>query len=421
MKKQNLLYILIAIISVTAACKEKAPPPPPACSNVCQATEQRTDYPDCKCFTPAPPDPIEPDLQLQAQLINAAISGNVQFIKQQLDKYIDINAPLSVETIENFINFREGLKRNDFLYNNIKSESNDLTLLALSVAVDKKTVFDELIKRKVNVNVPGFSGYTPVEIAIINSDAEKAKILMANGATGDFFSGQNNYLTNALKNKRFPIAQVLVEYANANEIDIKDSLPSITKAIEEGNTNLVTFLLASTNIDSNYKDPQTGRYLIASAVVSGNKDLIKTISAAGSSLNIQDEDGRTPLMILIEESAKKKSSNNKSLLDLIKFVIDNGAEISLKNKKGETALFYAVRSGNIDVLKLLITNGADINAKDNQGQTAIFIPADNGNITMTKLLIESGALKKVKNKRGVTPATLAVQRGDMDIFDLLEK
>lgn len=51
-------------------------------------------------------------------------------------------------------------------------------------------------------------------------------------------------------------------------------------------------------------------------------------------------------------------------------MLDNGADTSLGDKRGLTALHYAARYGYKDLVKLLLTYGADINLRDNSGFNA---------------------------------------------------
>ena len=57
---------------------------------------------------------------------------------------------------------------------------------------------------------------------------------------------------------------------------------------------------------------------------------------------------------------------------MVKFLIENGADINIKNNNGDTVLHEAVLiKDNLEVVKLLIENGADINIKNNNGDTVL--------------------------------------------------
>ena len=59
--------------------------------------------------------------------------------------------------------------------------------------------------------------------------------------------------------------------------------------------------------------------------------------------------------------------------------------------KGLTPLHYAVLAGHIDVMKCLIEHGAEINALSKVGTTPLHLAVKSGNIDVAKVLIDLGA------------------------------
>ena len=57
-------------------------------------------------------------------------------------------------------------------------------------------------------------------------------------------------------------------------------------------------------------------------------------------------------------------------LEIVKLLLQNGADVNAKNKWGETPLHYAAVFDHKEIARVLLDAGADINAKDNDGQTA---------------------------------------------------
>lgn len=65
---------------------------------------------------------------------------------------------------------------------------------------------------------------------------------------------------------------------------------------------------------------------------------------------------------------------------------------------------------NLKIVELLIDNGADVNIKDDRSMTALHYNIINtrDNLEFTKLLIEKGADINCKNKSNETPLHLAI-------------
>jgi ankyrin repeat protein len=59
--------------------------------------------------------------------------------------------------------------------------------------------------------------------------------------------------------------------------------------------------------------------------------------------------------------------------------------------RGETALIDAAASGKTDVVKLLLDKGANINAKDAGGHTTLWWAIHNGDTEVARLLQARGA------------------------------
>ena len=56
-------------------------------------------------------------------------------------------------------------------------------------------------------------------------------------------------------------------------------------------------------------------------------------------------------------------------LEVVKYLIDNGADMEAKNNFGATALLYAASNEHLEVCQYLIEQGADLDAKDEDGET----------------------------------------------------
>ena len=113
----------------------------------------------------------------------------------------------------------------------------------------------------------------------------------------------------------------------------------------------------------------------------------------GADVNVTDKDGNTPLIHVAGYSPPKD----------LKFLIENGAEVNAVGENGMTPLMRAAAyNSNLDVLRFLIENGADVIAVDNNKSTLIDYASHNPNIEVMRLLIEKGA-RNVANRNGETP------------------
>jgi ankyrin repeat protein len=62
-------------------------------------------------------------------------------------------------------------------------------------------------------------------------------------------------------------------------------------------------------------------------------------------------------------------------------------------------------------LRMLIENGADVNVKQSAGTTPLHSAAQNGNLELLILLLEKGAHVDIRMEGGKLPADLAREKG----------
>lgn len=87
-------------------------------------------------------------------------------------------------------------------------------------------------------------------------------------------------------------------------------------------------------------------------------------------------------------------------IDILKFLMEKGCDLELKNEDGFTALHWAAYVGNLDSVKTLIDKGADMKAKNSEGKK----PADLAETQEVKKFIKDAITKKGKEGADAPPA-----------------
>ena len=77
--------------------------------------------------------------------------------------------------------------------------------------------------------------------------------------------------------------------------------------------------------------------------------------------------------------------------DLVRLLIERGAQIDAIDGSGETPLHYAARNGRIDLCELLVSKGANINIISDSECTPLVEAAMSGHVRSFLLLINLGA------------------------------
>lgn len=178
----------------------------------------------------------------------------------------------------------------------------------------------------------------------------------------------------------------------------------------------------------------------------GNLDMAKyLLEVGGSQVNERDDAGNTALIkaagacqskvarYLIKKGADVNAVNNvyrASALSVaagkcddprvIRILLDNGADVTLRNKDGDTPLLVAAKFGKQKTVEMLLQAGAKID-EQNQGYTALMIASRKGYRDLVHFLIEKHANLDLKNDAGKTALSLAREYGQAEIVELLEK
>ncbi|WP_252320951.1 ankyrin repeat domain-containing protein, partial [Spiroplasma endosymbiont of Lariophagus distinguendus] len=120
------------------------------------------------------------------------------------------------------------------------------------------------------------------------------------------------------------------------------------------------------------------------AVYNGYFEITKWLLENGADINIKDENGCTPLQIAIA------SPNNN--VNFIKFLLENGADINIKDENDNNLLDIAIKNDKIEVVKLLLIQpNIDIDIKNYYIQQLLFYSANNGHLNSFNALLENGA------------------------------
>lgn len=169
----------------------------------------------------------------------------------------------------------------------------------------------------------------------------------------------------------FNVLKYLIDKgANLNSTS-DTGIPPLSQAIIEYNKQAIDMLLSSKKIDMYYVwgDMWTGSPLYI-ACSKANIYALEKMVENGADLNYDfSEYNAVPLLHYTINY--KQYIRNEDYKELIAFLILNKIDINKKNSDGQTPLMTALKNGDIDTFNALIAGGADVTLKDNKGLTAL--------------------------------------------------
>ncbi len=131
-------------------------------------------------------------------------------------------------------------------------------------------------------------------------------------------------------------------------------------------------------------------------------DVIRILIEHGAEVNATDLDGYTALHYLCWKY------QNDNLIDVVRLLIESKINLNSRDHRGSTAFLFLCRfydkENLIDIIKLMIGNGVDINSKGKDGWSALLILCaiyPRGNlIDLVRLFVENGVDTNSKTNDG---------------------
>lgn len=180
----------------------------------------------------------------------------------------------------------------------------------------------------------------------------------------------------------------------------------LLKAVRKLDDEQVREILAEGPVDVNVKNSR-GRTSLHIAADKGAYEIVKLLIDAGANVNILDKYGYTPL------------SDALSYADIVKALLDAGADINLGRNERFPLLHLATGMAYDQTIPLLVNAGADINDKDILGNTPLIIAVNKLRFSTVHLLLSLGADPTMKGQLGYTPLMWAVSGVDKDMVKIL--
>ena len=107
--------------------------------------------------------------------------------------------------------------------------------------------------------------------------------------------------------------------------------------------------------------------------------------------------------------------------EVARYLVLKGADVNLPSKNGFNVYpLHSATAGNYtNIARMLVDNGAQVNVKQQEGSTPLHSAAQNGNLELLILLLENGADVNIRLESGKLPADLAREKGFDDIAEIL--
>lgn len=153
---------------------------------------------------------------------------------------------------------------------------------------------------------------------------------------------------------------------------------------------------------------QRGATPLMHAAAFGNLEILKLLIDAGADVNARNNFDATALLWAARDSEKAR------------LLIERGADVNAQSKQGRTPLMVAsLRRGGSAIVALMLAKGADVNLRSGRGETALALAASVGDAETVKLLLTKGADPNIPDRTGATPINRASSGKHAEVVQLL--
>ncbi len=151
---------------------------------------------------------------------------------------------------------------------------------------------------------------------------------------------------------------------------------------------------------------------IVEAAKNGDLQTVKAIlTQEPSKLNAADQDNYTAL----------HWACMRAHWDLVKYLIEKGANLNMIGGDGGSPLNWAVHHDNVEIIKLMDEKGANLNTRNKWGMTELHTAIWRGCIHVVEYLLDHGSDPTIKTNEGWTAMHYAFRSGHDNIIEMLKK
>lgn len=330
------------------------------------------------------------------------------------------------------------------------TETNNDTALTVACQGGHEDLVKLLIEKGAHIEHRDKKGYTPLILAASLGHHKIVQLLLLYGADVEAQSERNKdtALCAAAQAGKYECCEILLTkgHANKEHRNISDYTP-LSLAASGGYVNIIKLLLSHGAEINSRTGSKLGISPLMLAAMNGHTQAVKYLIEAGSDVNAQIETNRntaltlacfqgraevvsllldkraniehraktglTPLMeaasggyeivgrILLERGADVNAapvpsskdtaltiSAEKGHLKFVQLLVEYGAQLDAKNKKGCSALWLACNSGHLEVVQSLVLNHADADSSDSRRTSCLMAAFRKGHIKICKFLVK---------------------------------
>merc|ERR1719508_548978 len=330
-----------------------------------------------------------------------------------------------------------------------ETDSNHDTALTLACAGGHEELVSLLLSRGADIEHRDKKGFTPLILAATAGHDKVVEILLNHGADIEAQSERtkDTPLSLACSGGRYEVVEILLSRgANKEHRNVSDYTP-LSLAASGGYTNIIKLLLAHGAEINSRTGSKLGISPLMLAAMNGHTAAVKLLLDMGSDINAQIETNRNTALtlacfqgrhevvsLLLDRKANVEHRPKTGLTPLMeaasggytevgRVLLDKGADVNAAPvpSSRDTALTIAADKGHYRFVELLLSRGAQVDVRNKKGNSSLWLAANGGHLDVVQLLYSAGADIDSQDNRRVSCLMAAFRKGHSKVVKWLVK
>ncbi|KAJ8920471.1 hypothetical protein NQ315_005339 [Exocentrus adspersus] len=324
-----------------------------------------------------------------------------------------------------------------------ETESNHDTALTLACAGGHEELVELLISRGADIEHRDKKGFTPLILAATAGHEKVVEILLNHNADIEAQSERtkDTPLSLACSGGRYEVVELLLtRNANKEHRNVSDYTP-LSLAASGGYVNIIKLLLNHGAEINSRTGSKLGISPLMLAAMNGHTAAVKLLLDMGSDINAQIETNRNTALTLacfqgrhevvsllldrkanVEHRAKTgltplMEAASGGYVDVGRVLLDKGADVNATPvpSSRDTALTIAADKGHVRFVELLLCRGAQVEVKNKKGNSPLWLAANGGHLPVVELLYNVNADIDSQDNRKVSCLMAAFRKGHVKV------
>ncbi|XP_050310455.1 serine/threonine-protein phosphatase 6 regulatory ankyrin repeat subunit A isoform X3 [Anthonomus grandis grandis] len=259
-----------------------------------------------------------------------------------------------------------------------------------------------LLKSGAGPNIATHDGNTPVHVAAKFGNLQTLLLLLEDGGDPQYKNKKGETpLHLASRNCRPDVVTNLIRYVKEKKGEEAAAL--YVNALTENDESALHYVCTVDKLDVE--------------VPNSDREVVKLLLENGADVKLQTKQHETAFHLVAS------AGNNDVLLEMIAHMSPTDAQKALnrQNANGWTPLLIASHQGHIDLVNNLLANHARVDVFDQEGRSALHLAAERGYLHVCDSLLTNKAFINSKSRNGRTALHLAALNGYVHLVKFLIK